>query len=324
TAINQYELLRLLTRGWGTHNAENPAAPRTIMVVGDGMQSIYGFRGANVGLFLKAREEGFNGVVLEPLDLLCNFRSDAGIVEWVNASFAEAFPLTDDINRGRVRYTPATAVRPAGTGRAVGLHAFSGEDAREQEVAFICGEIAAACADPDCGSIAVLGRSRGQLQPVLAGLQRHGIGYSAQEMHSLAESAVVGDLLSLCRALANGADRLAWMALLRAPWCGLQLSDLHIIGRWGESPRYQPMLPLLAEERLRRQLSDDGRRRVDAILPVLEWARQKRDRLGLRAWIERTWLDLGGPATAVTEDGLKDAENVLQLLEQADREGLGL
>lgn len=324
TAINQYELIRLLTRGWGSHNAGNPGAPRTVMVVGDGMQSIYGFRGANVGLFLKARLEGFNGVVLEPLELLCNFRSDAGVVEWVNRTFQHAFPAENDINRGRVRYTQATAVRPAAPKTAVAVHAFHGDDAREQEVDFVCEQIAAACADPDCGSIAVLGRSRGHLQPVLAGLQQRGVPYTAQAMDSLADSALVTDLLTLCRALENRADRLSWMALLRAPWCGLQLADLHLIARWGESPLHTPVLRTLADDTLRQALSTAGRQRVEAILPVLEMAQRKRDRLGLRAWIERTWLDLDGPATAADSNALSDAESFFQLLESAEREGLGL
>ena len=324
TAINQYELLRLLTRGWGDYNAANPQAPRTIMVVGDGMQSIYGFRGANVGLFLKARQQGFNGVRLQALDLQCNFRSDAPVVDWVNASFRSAFPAEDDVNRGRVRYTPATAVRPPTVDCAVSAHAFSGERALEQEVDFLCERIAAACADPGCTSIAVLGRTRNQLQPILAGMRQRGIAYSAQEMDSLAASPLVGDLLQLCRALANPGDRLAWMALLRAPWCGLQLADLHHIAQWGAAPQHAPLLPLLAQEALHDTLSADGRDRVTRFCHIIEWARGKRDRLGLRAWLECTWLKLGGPATAATANELADAESFLQLLEQADREGLGL
>lgn len=324
TAINQYELVHALTRGWGQHNAVNPQAPRTVMIVGDGMQSIYGFRGANVGLFLKARLEGFNGVHLEHLQLSCNFRSDARLVEWVNASFAGAFPAQDDINRGRVRYTPATAVRAAGETPAIGLHAFSGERSVDQEIDFVCNQIAAACADPGCTSIAVLGRSRGHLQPVIAGLQRMAIPYSAQAMDSLAESPLVSDLLTLCRALASDVDRLAWMALLRAPWCGLRLADLLLIGRWGDPPRYTPLWAVLQDVVLRQSLSPDGRGRLEAILPVLHRARHKRDRLGLRAWVEHTWLELGGPSTAPTSGALADAESFLQLLELAEQEGRGL
>ena len=324
TAINQYDLVHALTRGWGQHNATNPQAPRTVMIVGDGMQSIYGFRGANVGLFLKARLEGFNGVQLEHLQLRCNFRSDAGLVDWVNASFAQAFPASDDINRGRVRFTPAAAVRAQGSATAVAQHAFHRDDATARETAFVCAQIALAWADPECGSIAVLGRSRGHLQPVINGLKQLSIPYTAQAMDSLALSSLITDLMTLCRALACDADRLAWMSLLRAPWCGLCLADLLQIGRWGESPRHTPVWSALQDVALQHSLTTDGRRRLEALLPALQLARHKRDRLGLRAWIERTWLDLGGPATAADSAALADAECFFQLLEQAEQEGRGL
>ena len=60
------------------------------------------------------------------------------------------------------------------------------------------------------------------------------------------------------------------------------------------------------------------------ILPVLRQACQKRDRLGLRVWVEQAWVGLGGPLCAPDMDGLLDAENFLQLLEQAEVEGVGL
>jgi len=327
TAINQYDLLHKLTRGWGQYNAENPQAPRTVMIVGDGMQSIYGFRGANVGLFLKARQEGFNGVSLQHLELLSNFRSDEGVVDWVNETFTWAFPALDDINRGQVSYTPATAVRRVAMEPAVVMHAFHGEDrqaAQAQEVAFICEHIAAACAGDNCGSIAVLGRSRSHLQPIIAGLKQLKIAYSAQDLDSLAHSPVVADLLTLCRALANGADRLAWMALLRAPWCGLQLADLLQVASYGDSPRYTPVWPALCNAQLRDSLSTDGRRCLQHILPPLQRALKLRDRRGLRVWIEQAWVGLGGPACALECDGLQDAESFFQLLEQAEMDGIGL
>jgi ATP-dependent helicase/nuclease subunit A len=324
TAINQYELVHALTRGWGQHNDVNPNAPRTVMIVGDGMQSIYGFRGANVGLFLKARLEGFNGVLLEALQLRCNFRSDPGVVDWVNDSFSAAFPAEHDVNRGRVSYSPSTAVRPAASEAAVSLHAFHGDDAVTQELGFVCREIANAYANTKLESIAVLGRSRSHLQGIIAGLQQLSVPYSAAAMESLAQSVVVADLLTLCRALASDADRLAWMALLRAPWCGLCLADLLQVARWGATPRFTAVWQAVIEPGLRHTLSDIGRHQLEAILPVLQRARLKRDRLGLRAWIEQTWLALGGAAAATDLTVLADAESFFQLLEQAEQEGLGL
>ncbi len=323
TAITQFELLHKLTRGWGEYNAQYPQAPRTLMIVGDGMQSIYGFRGANVGLFLKARREGFNGVPLQHLELRCNFRSDAGVVDWVNRTFVQAFPPQDDVSRSQIRYSPATAVRPPVHVSPVGMHAFKGVHARTQEVDFICAQIAT-CAAEGTQTLAVLGRSRSHLQPIYHRLQQLNIPCNAADLHSLAQSPVVADLFTLCRALANDADKLAWMALLRAPWCGLQLADLLCLVQYGAAPPDTPVWSSLQSAELREALSVDGRTRLQYLLPALRWARAKRDRLGLRVWVEQTWLQLGGPQCAPDVKSLRDAEHFLQLLEQAEVEGLGL
>ena len=78
TSISQWELLERLTAGWQQGDG------RTLFAVGDPMQSIYRFREAEVGLFLRARREGLPNVKPEPIALKTNFRSQAGIVEWVH------------------------------------------------------------------------------------------------------------------------------------------------------------------------------------------------------------------------------------------------
>ncbi|MCP4828042.1 MAG: UvrD-helicase domain-containing protein, partial [Proteobacteria bacterium] len=177
TAVTQYDLLQKLTRGWYEHNAANPDAPRTLMIVGDPMQSIYAFRGANVGLFLNARQQGFNGVVPEYLQLECNFRSDRGVVHWVNETFRGAFPQKNDALASQVKYSPATAVRPDGLSPAVDIHGFRGDGSLEAEVAHICDYIERhACAEQ---TVAVLGRGRSHLQPVINELKRRRIDHYA-------------------------------------------------------------------------------------------------------------------------------------------------
>ena len=165
---------------------------------------------------------------------------------------------------------------------------------------------------------------RDSLQPIISGLKAQGISYSAQDLDSLGDSPVIADLLTLCRALANDADRLAWMALLRAPWCGLRLADLLLIARHGDTPRYTPLWGALCSPALLDSLSPDGRERINHILPALQRARQQRDRLGLRVWIEQAWWGLGGPECAAESAWLQDAESFFQLLEQAEVEGVGL
>jgi ATP-dependent helicase/nuclease subunit A len=323
TAITQYELLHKLTRGWGEFNAQYPDAPRTLMIVGDAMQSIYGFRGANVGLFLKARQEGFNGVLLQHLKLRCNFRSDERVVDWVNQTFMHAFPAQNDALRSQVRYSPAVAVRQSGHEQPVSIHAFEGEGAGTQEVDFICARIVD-CVEAGRDTLAVLGRTRSHLQPIIKRLKQLKIPYYAPDLDSLARSPAVADLLTLCRALANDADRLAWMALLRTPWCGMQLADLLSVARCGEATPYTALWSILQSTELHNALSTDGRVRLQHIMPILRQASAKRDRLGLRVWVEQAWVALGGPPSVPAVEGLQDAEHFLQLLEQAEAEGVGL
>lgn len=322
TAINQFRLLQRLTRGWGESNQLNPQRPRTFLIVGDGMQSIYGFRDANVSLFLRARDEGFNGVLPEHLELRSNFRSQADIVAWVNRHFRQAFPSRDNSIRGEVAFVPAVAVRQANAGEAVTVDIFCGADSREREAAFIADRVAAELAAGEAGSIAILARSRSQLRPVLAALRDRNVTYNAQDIDALAATSTVADLFTLCRALANPADRVAWLALLRAPWCGLLLADLLLVGHWGGATG--SIAAALRNHDLQRSLSEDGRARAQHVAAAIEQARHSRDRLALRIWVERLWLQLGGPECARNETGLDNAEQFLQLLEQADSEGRGL
>ena len=61
TSLAQFDLIEMLTAGWEEGDG------RTLFVVGDPMQSIYQFREAEVGLFLRARDSGIGSVRLEPL-----------------------------------------------------------------------------------------------------------------------------------------------------------------------------------------------------------------------------------------------------------------
>ena len=103
TSWTQFNLLEKLTAGWQAGDG------RTLFIVGDGMQSCYGFRNADVSLFLRARDSGIGPVTLQPLQMSVNFRSDAAVVGWVNEVFAEAFPLHDDVLRGGVCYSASEA-----------------------------------------------------------------------------------------------------------------------------------------------------------------------------------------------------------------------
>ena len=82
--------------------------------------------------------------------------------------------------------------------------------------------------DPSA-TTAILVRNRSHLHEIAPRLRNAGLRFRAIEIEGLAFRPVVQDLLALTRALIHPGDRLAWLALLRAPWCGLTLADIHAL-----------------------------------------------------------------------------------------------
>ncbi|NNE37457.1 MAG: UvrD-helicase domain-containing protein, partial [Gammaproteobacteria bacterium] len=94
-SVNQHELLMRMTGGWSGEDG------RTLFLVGDPMQSIYRFREAEVGNFIHTFHSRQLGMVpLVPLILSSNFRSNAGIVSWVNTTFETVLAEEDDLTTG--------------------------------------------------------------------------------------------------------------------------------------------------------------------------------------------------------------------------------
>ena len=322
TSISQFELVARLTAGW------TPDDGRTLFAVGDPMQSIYRFREAEVGLFLKARAEGIGNVALEALELSANFRSQAGIVDWVNQTFRQVMPEVEDIASGAVAYTESRAVHPRLAGDAVEIHPLiAGGAANEAaQVAQLVAGIAAASADGDKRpSIAILVRGRTHLREIVPQLKDAGLAFRAIEIDRLDDRPVVQDLLALTRAFAHRGDRLAWLAILRAPWCGLTLADLHALAgpeaAAGAGVVAQTIWCAINDERVLLRLSADARLRLARVRPVLAVALAGRQRAALRDAVEGSWLALGGPACAGSETELEDAETYLDHLESMEEAG---
>lgn len=306
TSHGQFQLLERLTAGWEAGDG------RTLFLVGDPMQSIYRFREADVGLYVRARDHGVGGLRLQPVTLRANFRAHAGLVTWINEHFARALPRTDDMDTGAIAYSPCVAVLPAIPGAAVGVRVITqgGLRAEAQETARILEQVRRE--HPD-GSVAVLVAGRRQLVEVLVALRESAIPVSAVEIERLASRPVVRDLHALTRALLHPADRLAWLSVLRAPWCGLRLADLEIVART-EVAGGDTVPQALARGSWRQDTSADGRIRLERVMGILLDSLANRDRGSARRLVEDTWLALGGPATAGSEQDLCDAEAYLALL----------
>jgi ATP-dependent exoDNAse (exonuclease V) beta subunit len=311
TSSAQYRMIEALTGGW------MPEDGRTLYCVGDPMQSIYRFRNAEVGQFLLARENGIGSIALEPLTLRRNFRSGQHLVDWFNATFPGIFAEQNDPQRSAVAYEPAVSV-PAfeGQGDCVVHPVFGTNTSVEADKGLgVIRDLLAKSGDDD---VAVLVRGRSHLPELLYRLRQAGIPYRAIEIDRLTDLPEIIDVLALTRALVHLADRHAWLALLRAPWVGLDWVDLHalVLNDPGAT-----VWELMANEEALARLSGRGREALlrlrRKLAPVLATNRAQ----SLRARVEETWVTLGGPAIIGEQHGVNNVYHFLDVVENLEVAG---
>jgi ATP-dependent helicase/nuclease subunit A len=290
TSNSQWELLERLTAGWQEDDG------RTVFVVGDPMQSIYRFRDAQVGLFLHARREGLPGVKLHPLTLSTNFRSQAKIVEWVNRVFPDVLPAAEDESSGAVPYASSGAYHDADPDGEPTIETFADRDGEAKRVVELTKAAKA--------KTAILVRNRKHLDAIVPVLKEAGVRFRAVEIEQLGEKQVVQDLFALTRALTHLADRIAWLAVLRAPWCGLTLDELAAFFEGKDNLTVWEVMQDVP--------------RLEPILKIFASALADRMRGTLRDRVEGVWLALGGPACVGDATDLEDAEIFFDELERLE------
>ena len=274
TSQVQIDLICKLTSGWLSNE------DRTLFLVGDPMQSIYRFRKAEVGLFLKVSKESINDLPLTVLRLSENFRSRSGVVQWVNQAFAEVFPAKNNPALGAIKYTPSVPFNDEGISPAVLMYPFyygnnipaellnpntlpqevtQDDESPAIEITPVMAEAAAqdrviklvkSALKTHAGKkdpVAILVRARTHLNELMHRLSMEGIPVRAVDFQPLKDRQVVIDLVQLVRALSHPADRVAWLSLLRSPLCGLTLTTLDtLFGEQHKTPVPQLLAQVLA------------------------------------------------------------------------------
>ncbi len=307
TSHTQIELLKRLTAGWQVDDG------RSLFFVGDPMQSIYRFREADVGIFLQVFEHGFNALPLDKLELTENFRCSRVIVDWVNEKFATIFPLSDDQRSAAVKYTASTAyhLQPMPTTQ-VSVHTTD----KLSEAAAVCElvESLLATADQD-ENIAVLVRSRKHLQDIVARLNTQAIHYQGIKLQKLGSRSCIQDISALTKALCHPGDRLSWLAILRAPWCGLDLVSLTLIANQANNKTIWQVITALDDD-----LQAQSIRRVKRLVKVIRPAMEQIGKRPLHDVVRQAWQALGGADTVAIDDQT-NINTYLQLLGKIESAG---
>ncbi len=337
TSRSQFELVRLLVRAWDEGDG------RTCFLVGDPMQSIYMFRQAEVELFGQVERGGIqwdeSTIACQLVQLSTNFRSHAGLTEQWNRIFDAVFD-----GNAPIPFSPSYASQPATVADALRIYPQvifpkngssasldEKDDAQKNEAQQVLEivekhlpQIMRAQSAGVEYRVAILVRARQHLAKIVRLLRQRGIPFRAVELETLAERQELLDLLSLTRALLHPMDRVAWLSVLRAPWCGLTLRDLHTLtGADNREWKRRSMLELIDAHM--HLLDTDSAERAMRATGILKQALATRFQ-GLHAgsfsqWIERTWRSLGG-ALCVDATAYENVQTYFSMLDDVAPDGM--
>lgn len=317
TSWNQWQILLRLCSGWSRDDG------RTVFIVGDPKQSIYGFRKAEVALFMQAKNglpiPGQDYLSLVSLNLLTNFRSDPQLVDFTNRLFGGLIMSDPDLEVEEVPYVEAHPVPQRTCGGQVSLAVFSDGDkavSRQREAAWLAMQVQQAVRRNPGASIGILVPARNCLPVYLNALQQSGLQVKLQEGILLTERSEVMDLYSLTRALVRPHDDLAWAALLRSPWCW---ADLNLLQKIAEQNASGWM------EKIRNYRGPEKTASQPAVLwKAIELNLPQVGRMPLSRVVGRIWEELKGPEAVCSVFGPGGVENCRRFLQILDESEAGI
>ncbi len=184
--------------------------------------------------------------------------------------------------------------------------------ARRWEAQQVVGRVSELKESDPGASVAILVQSRSHLTDLIPALRRARIHWHATDIDRMGSLPVIDDLQSLTRALLNLGDRIAWLAILRAPWCGLALADLYVLS----SQQPGSIWLTLENHQHLTQLSDDGRARLDHFVRIMAYGLRHRFRCDLRRLVESVWTLLDGAALAGSEIEQASVAHYFDLLDR--------
>ena len=312
----QEKFLKILTDNF----SGNPS--KSFFAVGDPMQSIYRFRKADVEIFNALQEtEKFGDIRIKARKLEVNFRSNKKIIKWLNGFYKNVFGEIDDMNKGLISYHSSSEgpYVDSISGDGVKFHILKNkkkhiytEQQKEADYIFqLIQKIRETKKDPD---IVVLARNRSHLRALLTIMRRADFPIEATEIDSIEYNQSFQDILCLTKALYNLNDRVSWIGILRAPWCGIKLEDLTCLFETNES---ETPWCIINTPSITKHLTSDGQKRLAFLKKVISKSIQFRGRVAHRFFIESIWRQLLGQKTIVDTDDMERIDKFFDLVDQS-------
>ncbi len=311
---SQLNFLELLTENFSGNNR------KSFFAVGDPMQSIYRFRKAEVEIFSRVQKIGLGDLKLESLFLEVNFRSNKGIVDWLNDNYSKTFPQHNIINEGAVSFSRSKS-NSSNSGQSIYLRPIvstvdSKQELYEAEAQYVLDIIINLRQNNSEQDIAVLTRSKNHLNEIITLINQKepSLPIDAIEISEIQSNQTFQDILSLTRAMFNFNDRVNWISILKCPWCGLTINDLALLF---EQEHKLTVWEIINNKAHISKLNDDGKKRVDYFISVIENNIQYRGRVSHRYFIESIWRQLRGYESMIDTNDITNIDLFFELLDKS-------
>ncbi len=237
TSNIQYELLKYLTINWQDQT-------HSIFFVGDPLQSIYGFRAAEVSIFISLWEDTtckWQNLSLNKLKLSQNFRSSYALVQWFNEIFSKTF-IYSSLWKQSIKYTSSIPYKAQSIisqdsndvkdEPSLYYHCYltNNIDSEKKSILSIIEHIKEIYKKHPSYSIAILSEDKLSFhlwEELLKSSQIKFNSVGAKETKR--ELDTVDDIISLLKSLYQPLDKISLFGWLRSPMVGLSIYEIYLI-----------------------------------------------------------------------------------------------
>jgi DNA helicase-2/ATP-dependent DNA helicase PcrA len=297
----QYDLIRQLT-----------LLHQNLCVVGDEDQSIYRWRGADIGNILNFEKDYPNAKVIR---LEQNYRSTQLILDASGAVVSRNLA-----RKGKTLWTDRS--------RGEKVRLFEARSA-DEEAQFVAAEVESALADPGAGSVAVLYRTNAQSRPLEDSLRMRRIAYRLVGGFSFYARAEIRDALAYARLANNLSDDAALGRIINVPPRGIGDTTFGALAETARRDKLS-LWEALGHELLERQLPARALAALEGFHSLMNSLVEDRQRLLLGEFfkniLERTRYReiLQEERQPGAEDRIENLEELVNAAAEAEEQGVSV